>query len=92
MPCCWPVPPTCPVQAFRVGGNVYATQFHPELDAAGWRTRVEVYKHAGDFDPDQADEIKAQAARSDVSPAAGDPARVRPRRYGRDRSARAQAG
>ena len=22
----------CPVQAFRVGANVYATQFHPELD------------------------------------------------------------
>ena len=25
----------CPVQAFRVGAHVYATQFHPELDAAG---------------------------------------------------------
>jgi GMP synthase (glutamine-hydrolysing) len=24
----------CPVQAFRVGANVYATQFHPELDVA----------------------------------------------------------
>ena len=34
-PCCWPVPPGCPVQAFRVGANVYATQFHPELDADG---------------------------------------------------------
>ncbi len=57
----------CPVQAFRVGGNVYATQFHPELDVAGLCTRVEVYKHAGYFDPDQADEIKAQATRSRVS-------------------------
>jgi GMP synthase (glutamine-hydrolysing) len=56
----------CPVQAFRVGANVYATQFHPELDVAGLRTRTEVYKHAGYFDPDQADEIMAQAARSDV--------------------------
>ena len=56
----------CPVQAFRVGGNVYATQFHPELDVAGLCTRIEVYKHAGYFDPDQADEIKAQAVRSDV--------------------------
>ena len=26
--------PTCPVQAFRIGSHVYATQFHPELDAA----------------------------------------------------------
>jgi GMP synthase (glutamine-hydrolysing) len=57
----------CPVQAFRIGANVYATQFHPELDMAGLCTRIEVYKHAGYFDPDQADEIKAQAARSDVS-------------------------
>jgi GMP synthase (glutamine-hydrolysing) len=56
----------CPVQACRVGANVYATQFHPELDVAGLRTRTEVYKHAGYFDPDQADEILAQAARSDV--------------------------
>ena len=57
----------CPVQAFRVGANVYATQFHPELDVAGLSTRIDVYKHAGYFDPDQADEIKAQAARSDVT-------------------------
>jgi GMP synthase (glutamine-hydrolysing) len=56
----------CPVQAFRVGANVYATQFHPELDVAGLCTRTEVYKHAGYFDPDQAEEIKAQAARSDI--------------------------
>jgi GMP synthase (glutamine-hydrolysing) len=57
----------CPVQAFRVGANVYATQFHPELDVAGLCTRVEVYKHAGYFDPDQADEIKTQATRSHVT-------------------------
>ena len=30
-------------------------------------TRVDVYKHAGYFDPDQADEIKAQARRSNVT-------------------------
>jgi GMP synthase (glutamine-hydrolysing) len=81
----------CPVQAFRVGGNVYATQFHPELDVAGVRTRVEVYKHAGYFDPDQADEIKAQAARSQVT---WPPTILRGfvRRYGQDRPAQAQAG
>ena len=56
----------CPVQAFRIGSNVYATQFHPELDVAGICTRIEVYKHAGYFHPDQADELKAQAQRSDV--------------------------
>jgi GMP synthase (glutamine-hydrolysing) len=57
----------CPVQAFRVGDNVYATQFHPELDAAGMCTRIEAYKHAGYFDPSQADELKALAQRSEVS-------------------------
>jgi GMP synthase (glutamine-hydrolysing) len=59
--------PGCPVQAFRIGANVYATQFHPELDAEGMHTRVEAYKHAGYFAPEQADEIKALAQRSDVS-------------------------
>jgi GMP synthase (glutamine-hydrolysing) len=58
--------PGCPVQAFRIGSNVYATQFHPELDVAGLCTRIEVYKHAGYFDPDQADELKAQAGRSNI--------------------------
>lgn len=61
--------PTCPVQAFRVGWNVYATQFHPELDAEGLCTRVDAYKYAGYFEPDQAEEIKALARRSDASDA-----------------------
>jgi GMP synthase (glutamine-hydrolysing) len=84
----------CPVQAFRVGANVYATQFHPELDLAGLCTRIDVYKHAGYFDPDQADEIKAQAGRSDIT---WPPAILRgfAGRYGQSRPvprARAQAG
>ena len=76
----------CPVQAFRVGSNVYATQFHPELDAAGMSTRVDAYKHAGYFPPGEADEIKALAWRSQVS---HPPAILRSfvRRYGRDRVA-----
>ena len=78
----------CPVQAFRVGANVYATQFHPELDMTGLRTRIKVYRHAGYFDPDEADEIEAAAARSDVSRA---PAILRGfvARYGAHRPARA---
>ena len=81
----------CPVQAFRVGANVYATQFHPELDVAGLYTRIGVYKHAGYFDPDEADEIKARAARSNVT---WPPAILRGfvRRYGQRVPARAQAG
>jgi len=81
----------CPVQAFRVGANVYATQFHPELDMPGLCTRIDVYKHAGYFDPDQADEIKAQASRSDITWA---PAILRGfvGRYGQGRQPRARAG
>jgi GMP synthase (glutamine-hydrolysing) len=60
------ISPGCPVQAFRIGSRVYATQFHPELDAAGLSTRIDVYKHAGYFPPAQADELKAQARRSNV--------------------------
>jgi GMP synthase (glutamine-hydrolysing) len=59
--------PTCPVHAFRVGCHVHATQFHPELDAAGLCTRIDVYKHAGYFEPEQADELKEQAHRSNVT-------------------------
>lgn len=57
--------PSCPVQAFRVGANVYATQFHPELDVAGICTRIDVYRHHGYFEPHQADVLK-EAARQHV--------------------------
>jgi GMP synthase (glutamine-hydrolysing) len=50
---------TCPVQMFRVGRNVYATQFHPELDVAGIVTRVRVYQHAGYFDPAELNDLIA---------------------------------
>jgi GMP synthase (glutamine-hydrolysing) len=59
--------PACPVQAFRIGSHVYATQFHPELDADGLCTRIDVYKHAGYFEPEQAGELKALARRSSVT-------------------------
>lgn len=59
--------PGCPVQAFRIGARAYATQFHPEMDVTGLCTRIDVYKHAGYFDPAQADEIKSRAHRSDVT-------------------------
>jgi GMP synthase (glutamine-hydrolysing) len=47
----------CPVQMFRVGENVYATQFHPEGDAEGFTTRIHVYKHHGYFEPHEADAL-----------------------------------
>jgi GMP synthase (glutamine-hydrolysing) len=56
----------CPVQAFRVGANVYATQFHPELDVPGIVTRIDVYKYAGYFAPEEAEELKDLARASAV--------------------------
>ncbi|MEM7563575.1 MAG: glutamine amidotransferase [Pseudomonadota bacterium] len=47
----------CPVQMFRVGKNVYATQFHPEGDAEGFTVRVHAYKHHGYFAPGEADQL-----------------------------------
>ena len=41
--------PGCPVQMFRVGQNVYATQFHPELDVDGITTRIHAYADHGYF-------------------------------------------
>jgi GMP synthase (glutamine-hydrolysing) len=45
--------PTCPVQMFRVGRNVYATQFHPELDVEGITTRIHAYADHGYFAADE---------------------------------------
>jgi GMP synthase (glutamine-hydrolysing) len=58
---------SCPVQAFRIGNRVYATQFHPELDLEGLKTRVEVYKYAGYFEPDQAEAVIAAARASGIT-------------------------
>jgi GMP synthase (glutamine-hydrolysing) len=57
----------CPVQAFKVGSNVYATQFHPELDVPGIQTRVEIYKDAGYFPPETVTELQAALAQHDVT-------------------------
>jgi GMP synthase (glutamine-hydrolysing) len=51
----------CPVQMFRIRDNLYATQFHPELDAEGLVTRIDIYRHAGYFPPESAGELMANA-------------------------------
>jgi GMP synthase (glutamine-hydrolysing) len=50
----------CPVQMFRIKENLYATQFHPELDVQGIVTRVHVYQHAGYYPPEERDELIAR--------------------------------
>ena len=57
---------TCPVQMFRIKSNLYATQFHPELDVAGLLTRISVYRHAGYFPPEEAETVMAAVRGSAV--------------------------
>jgi GMP synthase (glutamine-hydrolysing) len=52
----------CPVQMFRIKQNLYATQFHPELDVEGLITRIRVYQHAGYFPPAELEALEARVA------------------------------
>jgi GMP synthase (glutamine-hydrolysing) len=58
--------PACPVQAFKIGQHVYATQFHPELDVHGLCLRIETYRYAGYFEPDEMESLQAMARRAHV--------------------------
>jgi GMP synthase (glutamine-hydrolysing) len=60
------------VQMFRVKRNVYATQFHPELDVPGIVTRVRVYQHAGYFEPGELELLVDRLSQAVVS----EPARL----------------
>nr|WP_156223908.1 glutamine amidotransferase [Pseudactinotalea suaedae] len=48
---------SCPVQMFRLGENLYATQFHPELDEDAIVARIRVYANHGYFPPDTRDAV-----------------------------------
>jgi GMP synthase (glutamine-hydrolysing) len=56
----------CPVQMFRLGKNVYATQFHPEADLEGFVVRIDVYKNHGYFAPETAADLIAAVAKEDT--------------------------
>ncbi|KAA3622952.1 MAG: glutamine amidotransferase [Bacteroidetes bacterium] len=47
----------CPVHMVKVKENIYATQFHPELDIEGVVLRIGIYNNAGYFDPEKAEEL-----------------------------------
>lgn len=57
----------CPIQMFRVGKNVYATQFHPELDVPGIVERMQAYRHEGYFDPEELDALIDEVSQADVA-------------------------
>ncbi len=59
----------CPFQMIRYKRNVYATQFHPEADSDVFEVRIRVYRDAGYFAPEDADQLVAacRAAEAGVS-------------------------
>lgn len=56
----------CPVQMFRIKNNLYATQFHPELDPQGLAQRILIYRDAGYFPPREAERLSERALASHV--------------------------
>lgn len=56
----------CPVQMFRIGNNVYATQFHPEGDLEGFTVRIRAYKNHGYFAPETASDLIEAVAKEDT--------------------------
>ena len=51
---------------FRIGSNVYATQFHPEGDGPGFTVRIHAYKHHGYFPAEEADVLIEAVNREDT--------------------------
>lgn len=58
---------TCPVHAFRIGRKVYATQFHPELDAVAICDRIDAYSSHGYYEPHEQEQLKAAAREAMVT-------------------------
>ncbi len=48
---------SCPLQMIRFGKNIYATQFHTELDEADLFLRIQIYKNHGYFSPKDAESL-----------------------------------
>ncbi|MEY8840282.1 glutamine amidotransferase, partial [Cribrihabitans sp. XS_ASV171] len=57
----------CPFQMIRWGENVYATQFHPEADAADFEARIRIYRNHGYFPPEDADRLIALCHAAEVT-------------------------
>ncbi len=59
--------PPCPYQMIRYGQNVYATQFHPEADAAGFEVRINIYRNRGYFPPEDAERLIGMCRAANVN-------------------------
>lgn len=58
---------TCKHQLVRYKNNIYATQFHPELDATYAAERVDIYKDMGYFPVKEADTIKSELLKHSIT-------------------------
>lgn len=56
----------CPVQAYRVGDRLWATQFHPEPTPRDFTARMTVYRDAGYFDPAEFDLVAGRVLAASV--------------------------
>jgi GMP synthase (glutamine-hydrolysing) len=62
----------CPVQAYRVGERLYATQFHPEPTASAFTERMAVYRDDGYFAANDYDAIAGRVLAASIT----EPARM----------------
>lgn len=57
----------CPVQAYRVGDRLWATQFHPEPTTKAFTERMAVYRDDGYFDAADYDALAARVLAASVT-------------------------
>lgn len=57
----------CPVQSYRVGDRLYATQFHPEATARAFTERMAVYRDDGYFAASDYDTIATRVHAASVT-------------------------
>ena len=57
----------CPVQAYRVGTHLYATQFHPEPSPADFAERMTFYRTKGYFDANAFDAVQQRVLAATVT-------------------------
>lgn len=57
----------CPVQAYRVGERLWATQFHPEATPGPFTQRMAFYRDGGYFDPAEFDRLADAVRASEIT-------------------------
>jgi len=57
----------CPIQLIKMKNNIYASQFHPELDVKSLILRLNIYKDAGYFDPAESEALFTRIRKEKVT-------------------------